>query len=204
MSFGDPQFHRAQSPERNLVLTCSPTPSLLRSTRVPWTLASLERSRSDSPRSDSPRIVRPASTFPNSFLTACGVDRFGPMPVCARQTPRCGAFDAPRAIRCRNGYRSDKRQGKPNFTIPDFPLCRRHFLDSASGHAIPAFTSRSSRTLNCLSNLTGHDRHNNRPENGVGEDSVSNIGQGPRSGRAATIKRGDLGCFRGTLIWTRR
>jgi hypothetical protein len=32
-----------------------------------------------------------------------------------------------------------------------------------------AFTSRSSRTLNCPSNLIGHDHPNNRPANGVGE-----------------------------------
>jgi hypothetical protein len=30
-----------------------------------------------------------------------------------------------------------------------------------------AFTSRSSRTLNCPSNLIGHDHPNNRPENGT-------------------------------------
>jgi hypothetical protein len=69
--------------------------------------------------------------------------------------------------RCRNGYRSAKPQGKPNFTIGDFSLCRRHFFDSALDGTMRAFTSRSSRTLNCPSNLIGHDHPNNRPENGT-------------------------------------
>jgi hypothetical protein len=65
------------------------------------------------------------------------------------------------------GYRSAKPQGKPNFTIGHFSLCRRHFCDSAFDSAMRAFTSRSSRTLNCPSNLIGHDPRNNRPENGT-------------------------------------
>jgi hypothetical protein len=68
---------------------------------------------------------------------------------------------------CSNGYRSAKPQGKPNFTIGDFSLCRRHFCDSVFGCTVRAFTSRSSRTLNCPSNLIGHDHPNNRPENGT-------------------------------------
>jgi ribosomal protein S14 len=67
-----------------------------------------------------------------------------------------------------NGYCSAKPQGKPNFTIGDFSLCRRHFRDFGFGGTMRAFTSRSSRTLNCPSNLIGHDHPNNRPENGTG------------------------------------
>ncbi|MBR1278082.1 hypothetical protein [Bradyrhizobium sp. AUGA SZCCT0283] len=69
--------------------------------------------------------------------------------------------------RCGNGYRSAKPQGKPNFTIGNFSLCRRHFRDFAFDGALRPFTSRSSRTLNCPSNLIGHDHPNNRPENGT-------------------------------------
>jgi ribosomal protein S14 len=69
--------------------------------------------------------------------------------------------------RCCNGYRSAKPQGKPNFTIGNFSLCRRHFRDFAFDGTMRAFTPRSSRTLNCPSNLIGHDHPNNRPENGT-------------------------------------
>jgi hypothetical protein len=69
--------------------------------------------------------------------------------------------------RCCNGYRSAKPQGKPNFTIGNFSLCRRHFCDFALDSTMRAFTPRSSRTLNCPSNLIGHDHPNNRPENGT-------------------------------------
>jgi hypothetical protein len=62
-----------------------------------------------------------------------------------------------------------KPQGKPNFTIGNFSLCRRPFCDFAFDSTVRAFTPRSSRTLNCPSNLIGHDHPNNRPENGVGE-----------------------------------
>src|SRR4051812_7624331 len=82
-----------------------------------------------------------------------------------------------------------KPQGKPNFTIGKFSLRHRHFRDSVAGHAVPAFISRSSRTLNCSSNLIGHDPPNNRPENGVG-DTGANSGQGPRSGEGGNDKKG--------------
>jgi hypothetical protein len=91
---------------------------------------------------------------------------------------------------CRNGYRSAKPQGKPNFTFDEFALCRRHFCDFAFGGALRAFTSRSSRTLNCPSNLIGHDHPNNRPENGVGDNRQTNSGQGPRSGEGGNDKKG--------------
>ena len=66
------------------------------------------------------------------------------------------------------GVSGRERPPKPNFTIDNFSLCRRHFCDSAFDGTMRAFTSRSSRTLNCPSNLIGHDPPNNRPENGVG------------------------------------
>jgi hypothetical protein len=65
----------------------------------------------------------------------------------------------------RNGYRSAKPQGKPNFAIAELSLCRRHFCDFVFASPVRAFTSRSSRTLNCPSNLIVHDHPNNRPEN---------------------------------------
>jgi hypothetical protein len=92
--------------------------------------------------------------------------------------------------RCCNGYRSAKPQGKPNFTIGNFPLCRRQFCDFALDSTMRAFTSRSSRTLNCPSNLIGHDHPNNRPENGVGITGSLTVDRGRARGRAATIKRG--------------
>ena len=78
----------------------------------------------------------------------------------------CKAHDAA------NGYCFAKPQGKPNFTIGKFSLRRRRFCDSTLGGTVPAFTSRSSRTLNCSSNLIGNDHPNNRPENGVADNRV--------------------------------
>jgi hypothetical protein len=104
------------------------------------------------------------------------------------KTP-CSVRRAPRARRC-NGYRCAKPQGKPNFTIGNFSLCCRHFCDFASDRTMRAFTSRSSRTLNCPSNLIGHDHPNNRPENGVGITGKFTVDRGRARGRAATIKRG--------------
>jgi hypothetical protein len=53
----------------------------------------------------------------------------------------------------------------------------------ASERPVPAFTPRSSRYLNCPSNLIGHDRFN-KPANGLGDHA--SVGQGPHSqkGRA--------------------
>jgi hypothetical protein len=70
---------------------------------------------------------------------------------------------------CANGYRFTKPQGKPNFTIAPKRMRRRHFCDLALAGAIPAFTPRSSRTLNCSSNFIGHDDPN-KPANGVDND----------------------------------
>jgi hypothetical protein len=61
--------------------------------------------------------------------------------------------------RNRTVNRISRRRGKPaNKALPDFSADR----------AERAFTSRSSRTLNCPSNLIGHDRLN-KPANGIGE-----------------------------------
>ena len=70
-----------------------------------------------------------------------------------------------------NGYRSTKPQGESNFTISDLCLCHRHFCDFLLSGARRPFISHSSRSLNCPSNLIGHDPLNNRPGNGVGEDN---------------------------------
>ena len=52
--------------------------------------------------------------------------------------------------------------GRVNRTSPidTSPLCRRHFCDFMFGGAMRTFTPRSSRTLNCPSNLIGHDHPN--------------------------------------------
>ena len=62
----------------------------------------------------------------------------------------------------------DPPSGRVNrtFTNWHFPLCRRHFCDSVLGRAMRAFTHRLSRTLNCRSNLIGHDDPN-KPANGT-------------------------------------
>jgi hypothetical protein len=69
---------------------------------------------------------------------------------------------------CRNGYRFAKSHGKPNFANRRKPARGKHFCDFPAIHARATFTSRSSRYLNCPSNLIGHD-HPNKPANGVGE-----------------------------------
>ena len=74
-----------------------------------------------------------------------------------------------RDARRRNGYRSAKRQGKPVFTNRHFLLLAQALLRFRIGtRTTPAFTPRSSRYLNCPSNLIGHD-HPNNTANGVGE-----------------------------------
>jgi hypothetical protein len=80
----------------------------------------------------------------------------------------CGWRGVPAGTFARNGYRCAKRQGKPAFTIWQKGLCRGDFYNSFELCASRAFTPRSSRTLNCPSNLIGHDRLN-KPANGVGE-----------------------------------
>jgi hypothetical protein len=74
------------------------------------------------------------------------------------------------ARRC-NGYRCTKRHGKPVFTNRHLSLQDRHFCDSMSACPPRAFTPRSSRYLNCPSNLIGHDQ-SNKPANGVGNNGT--------------------------------
>ena len=69
------------------------------------------------------------------------------------------------ALRCANGYRSAKRQGKPNSANRCKPLRDKRSPHFAAAIARTAFTSRSSRCLNCSSILMGHD-HPNKPANG--------------------------------------
>ena len=66
---------------------------------------------------------------------------------------------------CGNGYRCPKRHGKPNFAIARKCLRHSHFFDSCDGRPPCAFTARSSRYLNCPSNLLVHIRLN-KPANG--------------------------------------
>ena len=92
---------------------------------------------------------------------------------------------------CGNGYRSAKRQGKPNFTTTRKRLCRRHSCNFASAREVRAFTPRSSRYLNCPSNLIGHD-HPNKPANGGANNrEVLTVDRGRARARAANNKRGD-------------
>jgi hypothetical protein len=66
------------------------------------------------------------------------------------------------------------------------------FFDPAALEARPAFMFDSSRTLNCSSNLIGHD-HPNKPANGVAMTGRWTIGRGPCSGasrRPATWRDG--------------
>ena len=63
-----------------------------------------------------------------------------------------------------------------------------------------AFTSHSSRSLNCFSNLIDHD-HATTPANADGEKQFCKLyGSRVRNERSATIRRGGRGCFRGILI----
>jgi hypothetical protein len=63
------------------------------------------------------------------------------------------------------GYRFAKRQGKPNFANPALTQQNRRFCDFATKRAENPFRFDSSRTLNCSSNLIGHDDPN-KPANG--------------------------------------
>jgi hypothetical protein len=70
--------------------------------------------------------------------------------------------------RCGNGYRFAKRQGKPNSPDPAVIQQNKRFRDFATGAARNPFRFDSSRSLNCSSNLIGHD-HPDKPANGGGE-----------------------------------
>jgi hypothetical protein len=66
-----------------------------------------------------------------------------------------------------NGYRFAKPQGKPNSENPAVTQQNQRFCGFASAAARHPFRFDSSRTLNCSSNLIGHDDPN-KPANGVG------------------------------------
>jgi hypothetical protein len=72
------------------------------------------------------------------------------------------------AFACGSGYRFAKRQGKPNFANRALSQQNRRFFDVAAKPAENSFRFDSSRTLNCSSNLIGHD-HPNKPANGDGK-----------------------------------
>jgi hypothetical protein len=65
----------------------------------------------------------------------------------------------------RHGYRSAKSHGKPNLAMARQAPQNKGLRDLAADGADCAFTSRSSRYLNCPSNLIGHDPCN-KPANG--------------------------------------
>jgi hypothetical protein len=67
-----------------------------------------------------------------------------------------------------SGYRFAKRQGKPNFANPALTQQNRRFRGFAIKPVENSFRFDSSRTLNCSSNLIGHDDPN-KPANGGGE-----------------------------------
>jgi hypothetical protein len=69
---------------------------------------------------------------------------------------------------CGNGYRFAKRQGKPNSANLAVVQQNERFGNLASCNAPNPFRFDSSRTLNCSSNLIGHD-HPNKPANGGGD-----------------------------------
>jgi hypothetical protein len=71
-------------------------------------------------------------------------------------------------VRCGNGYRFAKRHGKPNSANPAVIQQNKRFLDFAAGATRNPFRFDSSRSLNCSSNLIGHD-HPDKPANGGGE-----------------------------------
>lgn len=102
---------------------------------------------------------------------------------------RCAASGAPDRS---DGYRLAKCQGKPNSANARKPVSTNHFCDFAAAGADPAFTSDSSRTLNCPSNLIGHD-HPNKPANGEGPTGRFLQVDGSRArGRAANNQKGDV------------
>jgi hypothetical protein len=73
-----------------------------------------------------------------------------------------------RTRHCADGYRFAKRQGKPNSANPAVAQQNKRFGDFARCAARNPFRFDSSRTLNCSSNLIGHD-HPDKPANGGGE-----------------------------------
>jgi hypothetical protein len=123
----DPQFHRAQSPARNLVLTCSPTPSFPGTLLFPGTLPFPERPRSPerplSPeRSDSPRIRRPALKS-----SPVHIDRSQPLGVSLRPL-----LQARHRSRVRYPARGELPNGRRSCARPD------HLLEPAMARRVAA------------------------------------------------------------------
>ena len=100
----------------------------------------------------------------------------------------------------RDGYRFAKSEGKPNSGLARKPLPTAHFRDFPADGPRPAFTPHSSRSLNCPSNLIGHD-HPNKPANGEGNNGTFLQLDGSRARGGRQTKKGDYRCFRGTSIW---
>jgi hypothetical protein len=71
-------------------------------------------------------------------------------------------------MRCGNGYRFAKWQGKPNSANPTAIQQNKRFCGFSEVRRANPFRFDSSRTLNCSSNLIGHD-HPNKPADGGGE-----------------------------------
>jgi hypothetical protein len=69
---------------------------------------------------------------------------------------------------CGNGYRFAKWQGKPNSANRTAIQQNQHFCFLSRVRCANPFRFDSSRTLNCSSNLIGHD-HLDKPANGGGE-----------------------------------
>jgi hypothetical protein len=161
-------------PGRNLVLTCSPTPSFPGTFSVPMAAPSAPGILiSPDPLHsflDRPRRV-PGGHSSRSCAAAHRHGAPAPIPLrdffCKHRVFRSTRANARRC----NGYRCTKRNGKPVFTNRHLSLQDRHFCDSMSARPSRAFTPRSSRYLNCPSNLIGHD-HPNKPANGVGNNGT--------------------------------
>jgi hypothetical protein len=174
-SFGaDPSkvrnFTSALVRQWDLVLTCSPTPSFPRGRVRPKAGVAL------APALYFPQIPEAAVLIGDglalallSWQAASSASTVIRPPPGRRDAPLSRVTTAVGAGRsCRNGYRFAKPQGKPNFANALKPARGRHFCDFPAIDARATFTSRSSRYLNCPSNLIGHD-HPNKPANGVGE-----------------------------------
>src|SRR5258707_9223635 len=79
-------------------------------------------------------------------------------------------------------------------------VVKQAFLQFAAVRTENAFTPRSSRYLNCPSNLIGHD-HPNKPPNGVGNNGkFQTVGQGAALGFSRPIiRRGSFRVLQGNI-----
>ena len=96
---------------------------------------------------------------------------------------------------CRNA------QGKPNSVRPHEIACSTGtFFDFARlGAGRRAFTSDSSRYLNCPSNLIGHD-HPNKPANGDGDNrTFRQLDRGRARGEGGQKEKGETRMFQGHI-----